>query len=233
MSIPGFMPVFSAVAWDIDGTLVDSEPLHHRALVAASKGFGVDLADLPDMAFRGVHMGDVWKRLQPRFPPGLAEQAWLDAINRHYIEHRHSLTTMPGAVETVRMLADLGIPQVCVSNSCRAVVDANLDAMGIASSICFSVSLDDVTEGKPSPIPYRMAAERLGLPAGSIIAIEDSFTGLASARAAGLFAVFYTAHDEATAAEGAGVTPDMTVTALSEIVSLFSVERAGSLARRA
>lgn len=227
------MPNFRAVAWDIDGTLVDSEPLHHRALVAASKGFGVDLTDLPDVAFRGVHMGDVWKRLQSRLPQGLAEQAWLNAINRHYIEHRHSLTTMPGAVETIRMLADLGIPQVCVSNSCRAVVDANLDAMGISSCIRFSISLDDVAEGKPSPVPYLMAAERLGLPAGSIVAVEDSFTGLASARAAGLYAVLYTAHDEGTAAEGAGVTPDMTVGALSDIVSLFSSGRAGNLARRA
>lgn len=233
MSMPGFTADFQAVAWDIDGTLVDSEPLHHRALVAASKGFGVDLTDLPDMAFRGIHMGDVWKRLQSRLPQGLAEKEWLDAINRHYIEHRHSLTTMPGAVETIRMLADLGIPQVCVSNSCRAVVDANIDALGIFSFIRFSISLDDVPEGKPSPIPYLMAAERLGLPAGSIAAIEDSFTGLASARAAGLFPVFYTAQGEATAAEGADVTPDMTVGALCEIVSLFSVERAGSLARRA
>lgn len=227
------MPNFRAIAWDIDGTLVDSEPLHHRALVAASKGFGVDLTDLPDMAFRGVHMGDVWKHLQSRFPPGLAEQEWLDAINRHYIEHRHSLTTMPGAVETIRMLADLGIPQACVSNSCRAVVDANLDAMGISSCIGFSISLDDVAEGKPSPIPYRMATERLGLLPGSIVAIEDSFTGLASARAAGLYAVFYTAQGEDMAAEGAGVKPDMTVTTLSDIVSLFSAARAGNLARRA
>ncbi|MGX5666505.1 HAD family hydrolase [Rhizobium daejeonense] len=231
--MPDFTPDFRAVAWDIDGTLVDSEPLHHRALVAASKDFGVDLTDLPDMAFRGVHMSDVWKRLQSRFPPGLAEQDWLDAINRHYIAHRHSLTTMPGAVETIRMLADLGITQVCVSNSCRAVVDANLDAMGISSCILFSISLDDVAEGKPSPIPYRMAAERLGLLPGSIVAIEDSFTGLTSARAAGLYAVFYTAQGEDMAAEGAGVMPDMTVSALSDIISLFSSGRAGSLARRA
>ncbi|PZU88259.1 MAG: HAD family phosphatase [Shinella sp.] len=233
MNTRDFTPNFRAVAWDIDGTLVDSEPLHHRALVAASKRFGVDLTDLPDMAFRGVHMGDVWKRLQSRLPKELAEQEWLDAINRHYIEHRHSLTTMPGAVETIRMLAELGIPQACVSNSCRAVVDANLDAMGISSCIGFSINLDDVAEGKPSPIPYLMAADRLGLPAGSIVAIEDSFTGLASARAAGLHAVFYTAQGEDMAAGDAGVKPDMTVGALSDIVSLFSSGQAGSFARRA
>ena len=58
----------SAVAWDIDGTLVDSEPLHHHALLEASADFNVDLGDLPPLAFRGVHMEDVWSKLRSRFP---------------------------------------------------------------------------------------------------------------------------------------------------------------------
>ncbi len=49
------MTMFRAVAWDIDGTLIDSEPLHQRALVAASAALGVDLSDLEPEAFRGVH----------------------------------------------------------------------------------------------------------------------------------------------------------------------------------
>lgn len=112
------LPQLCAVAWDIDGTLVDSEPLHHRALVAASLECGTDLRDLPDMAFRGVHMGDVWRRLANRLPPGLEEEAWMDAINCHYVSARHTLVAIPGAVETIRALHALGIDQVCVSNSC-------------------------------------------------------------------------------------------------------------------
>ncbi|WP_216073394.1 hypothetical protein, partial [Acinetobacter baumannii] len=60
-----------AVAWDIDGTLVDSEPRHHRALLAASLRWGADFSDLPDQAFRGVHMGDVWDVLRHRLPGDL------------------------------------------------------------------------------------------------------------------------------------------------------------------
>lgn len=184
-------PPFAAIAWDIDGTLVDSEPLHHRALVAASATFGADLSDLPDMAFRGIHMGDVWQLLAGRLPADLEEAVWLEAINRHYVDNRHSLRAIPGAVEAIEHLAALGIPQVCVSNSGRSIVDANLDFLGVIRHIRFSLSLDDVPAGKPSPIPYRMAAEGLGLPPGVIVAVEDSQTGLISARAAGLHAVFF------------------------------------------
>ena len=62
------MSVFRAVAWDIDGTLIDSEGLHQRSLIETGAEFGVDLSDLPDEAFRGIHMRDVWTALQPRFP---------------------------------------------------------------------------------------------------------------------------------------------------------------------
>ena len=175
-----------AIAWDVDGTLVDSEPLHHRALLAGSAAFGVDLSDLPDEAFRGIHMGEVWKILRPRLPETLGEEQWLATINRHYVDHRHELAVGPGAVETIRRLAEMGLQQVCVSNSGRVIVDANLDAIAVTEHIAFSISLDDVLLGKPDPWPYSDACRRLGIAPSSVLAVEDSLTGIASAVAAGL-----------------------------------------------
>lgn len=175
-----------AIAWDVDGTLVDSEPLHHRALLHGSSGFGIDLSDLPDQAFRGVHMGDVWQILRPRLPETLVEADWLAAINRHYVAHRHELVAVPGAVETIRCFAAQGLPQVCVSNSARQIVDANLDALGVADAMAFTISLDDAVAGKPDPWPYAEACRRLGLAPASVLAVEDSHTGVTSAVAAGL-----------------------------------------------
>lgn len=180
----------AAVAWDIDGTLIDSEPLHHRALLEASLGFGTDLSDLPDMAFRGVHMPDVWEILRPRLPGDLARDAWLAAIEAAYVAGSDRLVPMAGAVETMRTLASRGLRQVAVSNSSRAIVDANIAALGVAPLLEFSISLDDVARGKPFPEPYALAARRLGLPPARVAAVEDSATGLASARAAGLRGIF-------------------------------------------
>jgi len=180
---------FDAVAWDIDGTLVDSEPLHHRALVAVSAGLGVDLSDLAEQAFRGVHMNDVWRILRPRWPSDIDERHWLDAINDWYVAHRAALIAVEGARETVTSLARRGVPQVCVSNSSRSVVDANLQVLGIDGIVAFSISLDDVSAGKPDPEPYARAAKRLAVKPQRIVAVEDSPSGARSARAAGLFVV--------------------------------------------
>jgi len=162
-----------AVAWDVDGTLVDSEPLHHRALVAATLTFGIDLSDLPEQHFRGIHMGDVWTALRARLPPALQEAEWLYAITSHYIADRGVLKPLPGAVETIAALAIREVPQACVSNSHRAIVETNLDALGISRFMAFTIAFDDVAAGKPDPEPYRIAARRFGLAPAAVLAVED------------------------------------------------------------
>jgi HAD superfamily hydrolase (TIGR01509 family) len=176
-----------AVAWDIDGTLVDSEGLHHRALSAVSANHGADLSDLPDRAFSGIHILDVWTALRPRFSSALAREQWLAEIDVFYARHAAEIAPMPEAIASVREISARGLPQVCVSNSNRAIVDANLDALGLGEAFAFSLSLDDVAAGKPDPAPYREACRRLALAPKTVLAVEDSIAGMRSARAAGLF----------------------------------------------
>lgn len=209
-------PSLKAVAWDIDGTLIDSEPLHHRALLAACRALGSDLSDLPDQAFRGIHMGDVWKLVSPRLAVEVTEAEWAALIDTHYTENRASLIALPGAVATIRALEKLGVAQACVSNSSRSVVDANIAALGIADAIAFSFSLNDVTAGKPDPEPYRRACARLGLPPESVVAVEDSRSGALSARAAGLFVVGY------TPTGGGFEAVDLEIDRLEDLLALFS-----------
>ena len=204
-----------AVAWDIDGTLVDSEGLHHRALVETFRDHGVDLAGLPDRAFQGVHMLDVWARLRPRLPAALDRAEWLAAIDRFYIERPDELVVMPQAREAIRVLHARGVAQVCVSNSGRRVVDANIAALGVGDAFAFSISLDDVLAGKPDPEPYRLAAHRLLVVPALIVAVEDSAAGAASARAAGLFVARYAPSGERV---GEG---DFWISELSELVAFI------------
>jgi HAD superfamily hydrolase (TIGR01509 family) len=211
------MTSLRAVAWDLDGTLVDSEGLHHRALLGACRDCGVDLSDLPDRAFRGIHVLDVWTLLRPRLPQRLNRLEWLTAIDRFYIEKSAELRPMPQAHVTISSLSARGVAQACVSNSSRAVVDANIAALGIADNIAFSISLDDVSSGKPDPEPYALAARRLECPATQIVAVEDSAVGAASARAAGLMVVRYAPNGER---DGVG---DLWIVALSQLLTLVEV----------
>ena len=185
------MTAVAAVAWDIDGTLVDSEPLHLEALEAVCDRYGLDLRWLPKDEFRGVDVFDVWTRLAPLLPKGLERDAWIGQITQVYVEQVAGLAPQPGAVEAIEALAARGVRQVAVSNSNRVITDANIGALGIGGFLEFCISLDDVASGKPDPEPYCQACRRLGLEPPAVACVEDSVTGAASARAAGLFVIGY------------------------------------------
>lgn len=181
----------SAVIWDIDGTLIDSEPLHYRALLATCRHYGVDISDLPVDQFVGVNMPGVWHALSCRFPDTIGFDQWLAELNDYYVEHSSELRPIVGAVETIAMLHDMGFVQAAASNSNRRVVDANLDILDATRILRCSISLDDVTKGKPDAEPYLRALAALEADPAATLAIEDSATGMASAKAARLRVVGY------------------------------------------
>lgn len=205
-----------AVAWDIDGTLIDSEPVHLLALQAVCGDHGVGIADLPDAHFIGVHINDVWQVLAPRFPDSLTQALWVAQLNQHYLRAAGRLQPMPGALAVVTELSRRGVLQVAVSNSHRAVVQANLAVGGLADHLVFSISLNDVVAGKPDPAPYTLAASQLGMAPTRLLAIEDSLTGLRSARGAGLRAIGY------GGAAGLSAVADRTIAHLHEVLDEFA-----------
>ena len=180
------MTIISAIIWDIDGTLIDSEPLHLRALLETCAAYNVDLSGLPDDEFVGVNLHDVWKAIKNRLPVTLSRDKWIAELNHYYRANSQLLTPMPQAVEVVTGLSKCGIIQAAVSNSNRAIVETNLEVSKLKTYMQFSLSLDDVPVGKPSPVPYLKAISILGLMAEEIIAVEDSLSGAQSAAAAGL-----------------------------------------------
>jgi len=181
-----------AVAWDVDGTLVDSEPLHLRALQAVCQVYGMDIRDHGATPFIGVAIADVWQQLAPGFARALGhypdggEQAFRAGVTAYYLDHVHEVRVLPGVREALEYLARTGVVQAAVSNSERAIVLANLRAVGAHTAFSAIVSLDDVQQPKPAPEPYLKALAMLGVPARATWAVEDSPSGSHSARAAGL-----------------------------------------------
>ena len=175
-----------AIAWDIDGTLIDSEPTHHLALVNVAARYGVTI-ELDDCRFVGVAMENVWKVLRDQFPKDLSYGVWLEQIVEDYVRLSPDLPAITGAPEAIHELAALGtIRQCAVSNSVRRIVDANLEVIGVADTMTFSIARDDVMIGKPDPESYMVSCRRLGLAPEDVLAVEDSDTGVAAAKAAGM-----------------------------------------------
>lgn len=177
--------IVRAVAWDVDGTLVDSEPLHLEALLATCRAHSVDISDFGPTPFVGVAVADVWCALAPRFKK-MSEREFRAAVTRHYLERAHSVRALPGAVEALEHLARLNVLMAAVSNSERAIVNANLRAIGVRELFRAFVTLDDVRQPKPAAEPYTRALDALGVLAQEAWAVEDSDSGARAARAAGL-----------------------------------------------
>ena len=211
--------MIKAVAWDIDGTLVDSEPLHLKSLRLVCEKYNVDISDLSDEYFIGVNLYGVWKTLRKRFPVSLKFDEWANQINSFYFANSSTLNMTLHASEVINELHILGISQAAVSNSNRSVVDINLAALGVSKILNFSLSLDDVKKGKPDPFPYQLATKKLRLKPDEILAVEDSISGIISAQKAGLKVA-------AVNVRGRLETKvDFSITSLKEILNLITTKK--------
>jgi HAD superfamily hydrolase (TIGR01509 family) len=181
-----------AMAWDVDGTLVDSEPMHLRALQSVCDAHGVDISDFGDTPFVGVAIGDVWRLLAPRFASKFEQQTdyaegqFRRAVTQYYLEHSSEVRVLPGARQALEHLSSLGVALAAVSNSERPIVLANLRTIGVLDLFQVVVSLDDVVQPKPAAEPYLRALATMAVPVRQAWAVEDSFSGARSARTAGL-----------------------------------------------
>jgi len=180
-----------AIFWDMDGTLLDSEPIHEFALVEALRSQGIVAPpDFHEFVI-GKDARAVHGFCAERLGLALGLQEWLGLKYRVYFASLDRLKPREDAVERFLDYRARGIRQGVVSNSDRMVVMGNLDAAGLTTPGLLTVSRNDVRQGKPHPEPYLRAAWLLDLDPASCFAVEDSTTGAASGVAAGMTTLFW------------------------------------------
>jgi HAD superfamily hydrolase (TIGR01509 family) len=177
--------MIEAVVFDLDGVLIDSEPVWEevrRAVVAAYGGqWKPDTQD----RLMGMSTGE-WARylsedLGVALPPDQVASVVIAQMADRYTDH---LPLMPGAVEAVRRLAGRW-PLGLASSSPESLIETVLDAGGLRTSFGGAMSTEQVPSGKPAPDIYLAVTERLGHDPRRCAAVEDSSNGLRSAAAAG------------------------------------------------
>ncbi len=179
-----------AVLFDMDGTLVDSEPIHHRALADVMAVEGIVLPPGFDEACTGMTIDGVHARILEHGPHlRLDVQALAQAKNAAFLLRQCELAWRPGAREAIAAVLDAGARVAVVSNSDRMLVDASLRALGLQKPGQVSVSRNDVRQGKPDPEPYLRAAWLLGVAPEACLVVEDSPTGARAGLAAGMAVV--------------------------------------------
>ena len=174
-----------AVVFDFDGLLADTEKPWGVAEAAMFTTRGLVYGDAERHLFLGAACEDAAAIMAERFgepyPDVLAE-----FVGRARDELTAGSEPMPGAVD---LLSQLRLPYAIASNTPRDLLDLSIVSSGLAELVPLSVSASEVSAPKPAPDVYLRACELLGVVPSEAVAFEDSRTGAAAARAAGLWVV--------------------------------------------
>jgi HAD superfamily hydrolase (TIGR01509 family) len=178
----------AAVIFDMDGLLLDTEPLAARAWTDAAAALGVDFDDGLALAMVGRNWGDCVAMVRARYGTDYPVDAVLDKWHVTYdaIVARDGLRVKPGAVELIEWLERKAIPRAVATSTRRERAREKLVSAALFPRFLEVVGGDEVARGKPEPDIYVEAARRLGVVAAECVALEDSEPGVRAALAAGM-----------------------------------------------
>lgn len=183
--------VIRGCVFDMDGVLIDTEPVWRRVEREVFSRVGIELTEGQLRETWGLRIEDLvehwyrargWRDVRPR--------AVQQEIVREMVEHvRSDGSPLPGAVEAVTLAHDSRLRVAIASSSARPLIDAVVERLGVASMVDATCTADDEERGKPDPAVYLTAAKRLGLEPRECIAVEDSPFGVVSSKRAGMVCV--------------------------------------------
>ncbi len=178
----------SAVIFDMDGLLVDSEPLYLRAWQEAAAGLGFDLT----VELYGSFLGrpeaeceaDLMAVFGPAFPLGEFRERWKERWVQ--LVEAGELLPKPGAAALLRALERSNVPVALATSSTSDYASLSLERTGLSGFFRHVVTAGDVERGKPAPDLFLLAASRLGVPARECLVLEDAPSGARAGLAAGM-----------------------------------------------
>lgn len=179
---------FEAVIFDMDGVIVDSEPLHERAFreVFAQMGYGEDRHGIEFTQYYGKSDRALWSDFIALHRPAQSLDELMAWKQRHFVgilrEHQPIFPPIPDLVAGLAAR----VPLALASGSNHPVIDEVLAMRGLRQYFSAVVSVQDVSRPKPFPDVFLRAAELLGVAPGRCIVIEDSAAGVQAAREAGM-----------------------------------------------
>jgi HAD superfamily hydrolase (TIGR01509 family) len=211
------------VIFDMDGVIVDSEPLSLATIaeVVTARGGLAEPAGFGDLV--GRSLDDALTLAAMRSGRELAASDLRRAYDERYLPKlRETAVPNAGLKELITALNQARIPMALASSSTLAEIDAVVSALGLRSVFSAVASGEEVPRAKPAPDVYLLTMRRLGLGAEGVVAIEDSGPGVAAAIAAGLACVavrttLTTGHDHAAATLTVGSLTELNLGVLDRV----------------
>jgi len=180
----------AGVVFDMDGLLIDTETVWRDVQLAEAEAQGLDLPLEVILSLIGKRWTVNRHILQDHFGPDFDVQAFAAAVSvRHAATCQAGVSLKAGVVELLDLLDARNVPRAIATSSDRQVVDERLGPGGLLQRFHAVITNEDCVEGKPHPEPYLNAARALGLDPADCLALEDSYSGVRSAHAAGMMTV--------------------------------------------
>ena len=180
----------SAVIFDMDGLLFDTEALWQEGLLAAAAEAGHAIPDAVYSGSIGVRRSQCGPLFRSHFGEDFRFEDFHAAWRRHFWRVAENRPAMKAGVpELLDLLDQLRLPRAIATSSSRASVDRHLTAHGLTDRFDAIVCRGDYEYGKPAPDPFLKAAQQLGVGPRLCLALEDSHIGVRSASAAGMMTV--------------------------------------------
>lgn len=216
------MKQFTTILFDLDGVIINTEPLHARAKRIAFEHYGVPVPDDMYAAFRGRSDKDMVEDVVQLLGPSSLE--WTKVLahkDETFNALEHEIELIPGAAEFVASARNHFDKLALVTSATKRNQEYALRRFELASFFDVIVTAEDITRTKPDPEPYLTAVSRLGVAPKSCLVVEDSMHGVISANAAGCTVIAITT--SFTAAELAEFNPQNIVNSYDELASLLGI----------
>lgn len=179
-----------AIIFDMDGVLVDSEPLHLIAMQKLLKRYDIAYSEHDNREFLGKKDIVIFEILIDRFNLDLTPPQFVD-IKEQFMEELivSQAAARPGVQSLLERARSYEVPMAVASSATLPTINLVVDTLKIRHFFKTLCSGDQVKHGKPAPDVYLLAAEQIGVEPKNCLVIEDTITGLTAGKAAGMFCV--------------------------------------------
>ncbi len=186
--------MFSAIIFDMDGVIVDSEPAHYSADTALFEKLGINLSFEERKSFLGVSSEEMWDYILKKYPLKFTIKELLEfdiEMRKKFLLAPNTPKVNPGLESLLKRITLAGIPLGVASSSIMAILEPLLKQLKLSHYFkCFATG-DLVLHAKPAPDVFLLAAGMLKVDPSACLVIEDSANGITAAKAAGMTCIGY------------------------------------------